>query len=267
MISSDLSADEVFSRVGGDFWKEILFYESVDSTNDVAAELIAQDPDTGSGTVIIADAQEKGKGRLGRKWLSPPRLNVYMSIILKPEIPPRNSAFLTLLAAVSSAVALRRVTAADISVKWPNDLVICGRKLGGILTEIRVRSGQNRINHAVIGIGVNANAGRRDLSEIRTVATSLREETGSLWSRTEIVAAILEEFEFRYRRLIQKGSDSLMGEWRKLSSTLGKEVLIATEKGRLRGLAEDIDSEGRLLLKLPSGRMRRISAGDLTMLQ
>jgi BirA family biotin operon repressor/biotin-[acetyl-CoA-carboxylase] ligase len=265
MVYPDLSADEIVSRVGGDFWRKILFYGSVDSTNDVASGLITKNSDTESGTLVIADAQEKGKGRCGRKWLSPPGLNVYMSIILKPEIPLRQSALLTLLAAVSSAHALRRVTGADVSIKWPNDLVICGRKLGGILTE--VKSAGNKVHHAVIGLGINVNIGKDLPDAIRTTATSLRAETGSLWSRTEIIASILDEFEYRYKLLIEKGADSLTGEWRRLSSTLGKEVLIVTERGRLNGLAEDIDVDGTLLLRLPSGKIRRISAGDLTMLR
>jgi BirA family transcriptional regulator, biotin operon repressor / biotin---[acetyl-CoA-carboxylase] ligase len=265
MVSPDLSADEIVSRVGGDFWRKILFYESVDSTNDVAAGLITKNADTESGTLVIADAQEKGKGRCGRKWLSPPGLNVYMSIILKPEIPLRQSALLTLLAAVSSARALRRVTGADVSIKWPNDLVICGRKLGGILTE--VKSAGDKVHHAVIGLGINVNIGKDLPGAIRTTATSLRAETRSLWSRTEIIAAILDEFEYRYKLLIQKGADPLTGEWRRLSSTLGKEVLIVTERGQMNGRAEDIDVDGTLLLRLPSGKIRRISAGDLTMLR
>ncbi len=263
--SPDLSAEEVFSRVGGDFWRKILFYDSVDSTNDVGAGLIAcagAEP----GTVVLADAQDRGKGRRGRRWLSPPGQNIYMSIILRPEISPRDFALLTLLAAVSSAGALRRVTAADVSIKWPNDLVLSGRKLGGILTE--VKSGPDRTIHAVIGIGLNVNAWKKDLpDEIKEIATSLAIETGRVWVRTGIAAAILDEFEHLYKQLIQEGRGPLIRECRRLSSTLGKKVLVVTGKMRAAGVAEDIDDEGMLLLRLPSGEIRRVSAGDLEMLR
>lgn len=130
-----------------------------------------------------------------------------------------------------------------------------------------VKSAGDKVHHAVIGLGINVNIGKDLPDAIKTTATSLRAETGSLWSRTEIIASILDEFEYRYKLLIQKGADSLTGEWRRLSSTLGKEVLIVTERGRMNGVAEDIDVDGTLLLRLPSGKIRRISAGDLTMLR
>jgi BirA family biotin operon repressor/biotin-[acetyl-CoA-carboxylase] ligase len=266
LSAPDLSADEVLSLIRGDFWKRILFYKSVGSTNEVASALLSHGDNGGGGTVIIADAQERGRGRLGRRWVSPPGLNIYMSIVLRPEILPRDVTLLTLLAAVASTRGVGHSTGADISIKWPNDLVASEKKVGGILTE--ARSDPDRVTQAVIGIGINVNMACRNLPDgIDTMATSLMDETGKRHSRTEIIAAILDEFEYWYKLLMRRGRGALLSEWRKLSSTLGKRVSVVTARETLQGRAEDIDDEGMLILGLPSGEKRRIGVGDLTMLR
>jgi BirA family biotin operon repressor/biotin-[acetyl-CoA-carboxylase] ligase len=266
LSSPDLSADEVLSLLSGDFWKRILFQKSVGSTNEVASALSSHDDNGGAGSVLIADAQERGRGRLGRRWISPAALNIYMSIVLRPDILPRDVTLLTLLAAVASARGIRRSTGADVSIKWPNDLVASEKKVGGILTE--ARSDLDRITQAVVGIGINVNMACRNLPDgIDMVATSLMDETGKRHSRSEIIAAILEEFEYWYKLLVRSGRGALLTEWRKLSSTLGRRVSAVTAQETLEGRAEDIDDEGMLILELPSGEKRRIAVGDLTMLR
>jgi BirA family biotin operon repressor/biotin-[acetyl-CoA-carboxylase] ligase len=260
----DLSSDEIMARLRGDFWKKILFYKHLGSTNEQASSL-SDHKELDSGSVVIADMQEKGRGRLGRAWFSPPGLNIYMSIILKPEIEPRDSTLITILSSLACAHALRNTSGTEVSIKWPNDLIASGRKIGGILTE--VRSDPDRITTAIIGIGVNVNMEAGNFpQEIKAIATSLKNETGRHYSRGDVIAEILMEFEYWYRLLIDKGRAPLLHEWKRLSCTLGKNVRVAAGNKAISGLAEDIDDEGRLLLRLLSGMQQRISAGDLTVL-
>src|SRR3990172_12206045 len=147
----DLSTDDILAHVKGVFWKDVVFYHTVDSTNETASALSLRS-DIQSGTVIVADAQTKGRGRLGRTWVSPPGMNIYMSIILRPEIRPGDATLLTVLAAVACANALREQSGLHVSLKWPNDLVVSDKKTGGILTE--VRSDPDRIHVAIIGLGI-----------------------------------------------------------------------------------------------------------------
>lgn len=261
----DLSVEEILSEVRGDFWKEVFFYKTIDSTNELAAELsVKKNP--ASGTVVIADMQERGKGRLGRRWLSPPGLNIYMSVILKPEIEPRDATLLTILSAVACAVAVRGESGLQALIKWPNDLMVSGKKIGGILTE--VKTDPDRINAAIIGIGINVNSEAPDFpEEIRTLATSLKGETGKHHSRSRIIVRVLREIEFWFRLLKRDGRIPLLREWKRLSSTLGKEVMVTTGNETISGTAEDIDDEGMLIMRLPSGAKKRISAGDLTVLR
>lgn len=258
--SGDLSAQAVIKGLRSDFWKKIICYESVDSTNESALALSLNSPE--SRIVIISDSQAKGRGRLGRAWVSPPGRNIYMSAVLIPEIKPKNATFLTIAPALASASALRSKTGLTVKIKWPNDLMVRGRKIGGLLTELR--SGNGKIKFAIMGMGINVNSGGEDFKgELGQIATSVKEETGRSYARSAIIAEILNELEQWYWKLINQGRLPLLEEWRNLSSTIGKEVRINLTREVLSGLAEDIDSEGMLVLKSASGEKRRISAGDL----
>ncbi len=262
IFSADLSVEEILCEVKGDFWKEILFHERTGSTNELAASLSLQN-DHASGTVIIADMQEKGKGRLGRRWISPPGVNIYMSVILRPEMAPRDATLLTLLSAVACTAAIRAVTGVDAGIKWPNDLIASGKKLGGILTE--VKTDPDRIDVAVVGIGINVNVDPADFpEEIKGTATSIRGETGRRFSRSGIIIRILKEIEYWFRVLKSEGRVPLLQEWRRLSFMIGREVTVSTARGVVSGTAEDIDDEGMLVLRLPSGEKARIISGDVT---
>ena len=262
--------------------KEIIFHESLDSTNTLAMELAEKG--LPHGTVVIADRQLKGKGRLGRTWVSPPEGNIYMSVIVRPEIEPKDATLLTIMSAISCSRAVRNSTGIEVTIKWPNDLMVSERKLGGILTEMK--SGQDRIVFAVIGIGINVNASLDAFPpEVRSVAASVMEELrrkettplcpplarggwgGKEISRTLIIAAILSELEKWFKVLIKGGRIQLINEWKKLSSTLGKKVKVVSGKDTSLGIAEDIDDEGMLILRLPSGGLKKISAGDVIMLR
>jgi BirA family biotin operon repressor/biotin-[acetyl-CoA-carboxylase] ligase len=263
--SPDLSAEYIKSAVKGGIWKDIFVHELVSSTNELAMSL-ATKKDLGANFVIIADSQKRGKGRLGRVWISPPGRNIYMSVAFKPKMYTRDATMLTLLAAVACAHAIKKTTGVPVSIKWPNDLVAFGKKLGGILTEIRADI--DKVNLAVIGIGINVNAGKEDFTdEIRGLATSIKEESGEYYSRDELVIEILRQMEHFYSMLINLGKRPLLHEWKILSSTLGKNVKVVIGDETLIGRAEDIDDNGMLILKLDSGLRRQISAGDITLLR
>jgi len=261
----EFSIEELKTLIKGYFGKEIIFHETVDSTNALAMELAEKGIPHGS--VIIADNQSKGKGRLGRIWFSPRNANVYMSVIIRPEMEPKDATLLTIMSAVSCARAIGNSAGLEVKIKWPNDLMASGKKIGGILTEMK--SDQDRIIFAVIGIGINVNS-RLDTfpPDVRSIATSITEELGGKeFSRTLIAAEILKELEHWFKVLIKTGRPQLISEWKKLSSTLGKKVRVVSGKDTFTGIAEDIDDEGRLTLKLSSGILKTISAGDVTMLR
>lgn len=262
--SLEFSIDDVRAGVNGLIGKEILFYKTVDSTNTVGEALAEKG--RAEGTVIIADSQEKGRGRLGRSWVSPPSLNIYMSMVLRPKIEPKDTTLITIMAAVGCTIALRKVTGLNVSIKWPNDLMVSDKKMGGILTEMRVA--RKKIKYVVTGIGINVNMDSDALpDEIKEIATSIKIETGMPYPRAEILIEILNQIDHWYRILKEMRRKELLYEWQLLTSTLGRQVKITTSKETLTGLAESIDDEGMLVLRLPSGAPRVIRSGDLTVLR
>jgi BirA family biotin operon repressor/biotin-[acetyl-CoA-carboxylase] ligase len=258
-----VKTDDIKSKIKGSIGREIFFYEKVGSTNTVASNLAEE---VAEGTVIIADTQEKGRGRLGRVWVSPPGENIYMSIILQPQIETKDATLITIMAAVASANALRKITGLNISIKWPNDLMCHERKIGGILTELK--TDQKGILFSVIGIGINVNTDIDAFPEdVREIATSVKNETGKLFLREEIVAEILNEIHNWYMILKAMKREVLLAEWQRLTSTLGKEVIVVIGQETYKGFAEAIDDEGMLILRLPSEEMKRIHSGDVTVLR
>jgi BirA family transcriptional regulator, biotin operon repressor / biotin---[acetyl-CoA-carboxylase] ligase len=248
------------SLIQGNIGKNLIFLEMVESTNTLAMEL--GDRNASHGTVVIAESQTHGRGRLGREWASPPGGNIYMSILLRPGIAIKDAALLTPLAAVASARSLRRLTGLKIEIKWPNDLMASGRKLGGILTETKAID--QKVVFAVLGIGINVNIELGDFpEEMREIATSVMHETKREHPRTMLLASILKEIDSWYAIFLKGGNGPLLSEWKRLSSTLGRTVCVETGGETLFGLAEDIDGDGRLLLRLPSGQVKRIYSGDV----
>ncbi len=262
--TSELSVEELRTLIKGDIGREIVFLESVDSTNSLSMELA--DKGSQEGTVVIADSQKKGKGRLGRTWVSPPGVNIHMSIIMRPKMEPKDATLLTIMAAVACVTALRRATELQVTIKWPNDLMVSGKKVGGILTEMK--SDPDRIIFAVLGIGINVNMDMKELPpDVRPIATSIKQETGEGQSRTLLIAEILKEIEHWYKVLHKMGRAPLLDEWRVLTSTLGREVRVTVGEEAFTGMAEAIDEEGMLILRLPSGALKKIIAGDLIILR
>jgi len=261
----DLSADYIRAGIQGSIWKEVLVYDKVSSTNEVAMSMAAKGWE-GPNAVIISDAQEKGKGRLGRVWQSPPGKNISMSLLLKPDLETRDATMLTLLSAVASASAIKKVSGLPVFIKWPNDLILSEKKVGGILTEIRADI--DRVSLAVVGIGVNVNTDKKDFTGgIDSIATSLKEEAGKRFPRNEVIIEILKEFDRLYCFFKSEGKSLLLEEWKARSSTIGKKVQVVVADEVLVGVAEDVDESGMLILKLQSGVLKRISSGDITLLR
>ncbi len=260
----ELSVQEIRDGLSGlnvTIGSEIFFFPSIGSTNTEAAELAARGQR--EGTVIIADNQTEGRGRRGRTWLSPAGKNLYLSIIVRPDFPPRDAAMLTFMSAVACASAIQRLSSVRLSVKWPNDLMVADRKLGGILTEMKTDA--NGINYAVIGIGININLAGPDMPDnIRETATSVMLQTGQPQSRTLYALEIIKSLDCWYAILLESGKGRVIDAWKSLSSTLGRTVTAAKGDVKLTGLAEGIDGEGALILRLPDSSAIKINAGDVT---
>jgi BirA family biotin operon repressor/biotin-[acetyl-CoA-carboxylase] ligase len=240
---------------------ELFFVGQAASTNTVAMEMAAKG--CPEGTVIIADSQTGGKGRLGRTWISPAGVNLYLSSVVRPNIQPRDATGLTLFSAVACASALRQSCGIPVFIKWPNDLLVGSRKIGGILTEIR--ADMDHISYAVIGIGINVNLPEQDMpEELRKIATSVLIESGKTFSRTSLAAATIKEFDRWYMLLLNGGKKEITERWIELSSTIGKHVRLAAGDRIFEGIAEGIDDEGLLIVQMADGSFRKFSAGDVT---
>jgi len=258
-----LTIDEIKTKIHGIIGREILFFETVSSTNTVALELAEK---ASEGTVVLADSQDKGRGRLGRTWISPSGVNIYMSIILRPQLKPKDGSLITIMSAVACAEAIRNVTGVKITTKWPNDLMINNKKVGGILTELKTQ--QQKITSAIVGIGINVNTDVRAFPvDMKQRATSLKNEAGVSYSREPIVAEILNEMDRWYKTLTTLEKEAILQAWKNLTSTLGRKVMIITPQETITGTAEAIDNEGMLLVRLPSGKSKRINSGDLKILK
>ena len=243
---------------------EIVFFPLTGSTNTAAAGLAAKGQR--EGTVIIADSQTAGRGRRGRTWVSPAGKNLYLSIIVRPGIPPRDSSVLTFMSAVACTSAIQRLSSVPVSIKWPNDLMVADKKIGGILTEMKADA--DSIDYAVIGIGINLNLDSSDMPDsIRETATSVMLQTGLPQSRTEYALEIIKSMDSWYTILLQSGKGPVLDAWKNLSSTIGRTVTATTGEVKLTGLAEDIDNEGLLILRLPDSSVMKINAGDVTILR
>ncbi|RJQ54809.1 MAG: biotin--[acetyl-CoA-carboxylase] ligase [Nitrospiraceae bacterium] len=245
--------------------KEIIFLESATSTNDVAAEVgrKREDPE---GIVIIADAQTRGRGRLGRAWISPPGVNLYFTVLLKPPFSPAEAPFLTLTAAVAVAASVRRHTGLKAEIKWPNDIYFNSKKAGGILLEMK--ADKDRISLLSVGVGLNVNMSMNELpEEITSLSTSLKAENRRPVDRTGLLGAILAEMERAYKILLQGNKRALINEWIHLNCTLGHEIIAKDRDRVISGTAENINDRGELIVRMPDGGTEILNAGEVTVLK
>lgn len=236
--------------------KEIHYYEMIPSTMDVAMDFGMKG--CKEGLVVCSEGQYKGRGRLSRFWSSPKNRGIYLSLVLRPKISPSESSKLTLLSAVSVCQAIRKATKLNCLIKWPNDLIIGKKKVGGILIEMNAE--MDMVKFVIIGIGINVNAPE---SLLPPKGTSLRAQLGKRISRIELAKQILREIEKEYIVFQKEGFSPVIKKWKEFSTTLGHRVKVQFRKEYLQGEALDIDKDGALLVRRDSGFVERITAGDI----
>jgi BirA family biotin operon repressor/biotin-[acetyl-CoA-carboxylase] ligase len=240
--------------------KNVLCYRTLGSTNQLAFRLA--EGGAGEGTLIVADEQTKGKGRMGRSWHSPPRVGLWMSLILRPEISPFKAPGLSICAGLALAQAINQITGMEARIKWPNDCLLNGRKVGGILLELSAEL--DRINFVIAGVGVNVNQRPSDFPrKLSAVATSVRVEYGQEVSRMKLLTVFLQKFEATYIDFRKNGLAPQRRLIKKLSSLLGKKVAVKLGKEKIEGVAEDIDDSGSLVIRTRKER-RIVRAGEVT---
>jgi len=237
--------------------KKIHYFDYLTSTMDLAMQLGIEG--AVSGTLVLAESQSKGRGRLGRDWFSPKYKGIYLSLILRPEILPAACPILTLMSAVSICEALKDAVDVDVQIKWPNDLLMHNKKVAGILTEMNAEV--DKVNFVVIGLGLNVN---NDKKSLIAGATSLKEQQGVEINRVVLLQEILCKLESNYYLLENKGSSEIINKWRNFAVTLGMRVKVDYQNKRIEGQATDIDSDGALLIRKDSGVIQKISSGDVT---
>ena len=259
-----LHADDLVSRMdsGPIIGREIHIFEETTSTNDVI-EKFARDG-VKEGVVVFAEAQTRGRGRLGRKWLSPRRKGLWFSILLRPRIRPDQTTRITVASATALRRAIARVTGLKAQIKWPNDILIDGRKTAGILTEMRAEV--DRVDYIILGIGVDVNLNATDFpADLRKIATSLKSELGKPVSRGELAARILVELDAVYTQILQDQFSKVSDEWEQHCDTIGRNVSIRIGDRMLRGRAEALGEEGALLLRTEHGHLERVIGGDVSL--
>lgn len=236
--------------------KRIHAYAETDSTMDIAHRLAAAgEPD---GSVVVAEAQGKGRGRMGRAWVSPKGKGIYLSVILRPELQIQATPQLTLAAAVAVAEAVAAETGLKPEIKWPNDLLIGGKKICGILTELNAEL--NRVNYVVAGIGLNVNTPG---DKLPAHGTSLSEELGSKVDRISLARVLLAQLDRVYDLYLKEGITPLLDSWRRYADFLGRRVRVALDGRMVDGQAVDLDPAGALLVRTDTGLIESVSAGEV----
>lgn len=239
--------------------RTIKLYDEVDSTQNIAHELVRNG--AGEGTLVIAEQQTKGRGRMGRNWLSPKGKGIWMSVVLKPEIPLPFTPQLTLLVAVALCRTIRKLTP-EVGIKWPNDLLVRGKKISGILLESSAED--ERLNYVIVGVGISANLKEEDYpDDLREKATSLLIETGEPIDRAALVCDFLLQLEDLYELYSDQGFAPIRLLWEALTVTLQRKVTIQTAQGLEEGTAVAIDDMGALLVTKPDGRTVTYFSGDV----
>jgi len=235
----------------GDRESNIHYFDSVDSTMDVARGLARNN--CPHFTVVISGRQTKGRGRLDRTWLSSEG-GLYFTMVLRPKIPPALSSRVNFAASMILARTLRKMFEIDARVKWPNDILIDGRKVSGLLSEMEAET--DRVRFINVGVGINVN---NDPTVVEPLATSLKKILGRKISRRALLSEFLDGFESRLNR---GALENVVSEWKKYAETLNRHVTIVTDREISEGLAVDVDKDGALILKLADGSVKKIIYGD-----
>ena len=259
-----LHADDLLARLGQTkvVGRDIQVFEQTTSTNDVA-EKLARDG-VREGVVVFAESQTKGRGRLGRVWMSPTRKGLWFSVLLRPNLRPQETTQLTVISATALRRAIKTVVGITADIKWPNDLLIGGKKVAGILTEMSAEV--DRVRHIILGIGLDVNQETNEFApDLRKIATSLRIEAGEPVCRAEIATEILRELDLDYARILAGKFSEVADEWEAACITIGKNVAVHTGDRKFRGHAESLDDDGALLVRTEHGLLERVIGGDVTL--
>ena len=255
-----MTAEEVESLLDTEWaGKPVVYYPETDSTNIRIRHL--GDEGAPHGTLAVADRQTAGRGRRGRTWESPGGSCIYMSILLRPDLAPEKAPMLTLVMACGVAEGIMDCADVKVQIKWPNDIIVSGKKLAGILTEMSTQV--DYINHVTVGVGINVNV-QNFPEEIQT-ATSLLSETGTQTKRAPVIAAVMKHFEENYKIFMQ--TEDMSGPMEKYSSLLvnqGREVLILEKDAEYKAYAEGINQKGELVVRREDGTVENICAGEVS---
>jgi BirA family biotin operon repressor/biotin-[acetyl-CoA-carboxylase] ligase len=239
--------------------RRIEYHEEVESTNTEALHLAQQGAE--EGTVVIADAQTVGRGRLNRSWESPPSMNLYLSVVLRPDIPAVSASLIPLMVGVAVADVISQYCKGRVRLKWPNDVLVDGKKICGILTEMRTRG--ERAAFIIAGIGVNLNMQKLHFPrELRETATSLRIETGLEIDRVDFAIRLFETLGNWYRIFLNEGQDHIRECWLKYADIIGRRIEVVFKSDIQRGTVAGLDGNGALLLQGESG-VQQVLAGDV----
>lgn len=259
LSATELSWNLETSYIG----QHILAYQQVRSTNDIAIR--EAENGAAEGTVVIADQQTMGRGRLGRSWHSPPGAGAYISIILRPSCPPAKAPGISLMTALALAETLEAACPNKVKIKWPNDVLLDGGKTAGILTELSAEHDQ--INHLVVGVGLNINQEADDFPEdIRMAATSVRLAAGRIIERVPLTRRFLAQFEREYSVYREHFLHPLLPRLRHYSSLIGRRVRLQSGNDWIDGTAVDIAEDGSLVVDR-NGRMTAVSGGEVTVVK
>lgn len=238
--------------------QRVVYYSSVDSTNKVAKSLAQKGAP--AGTTVIADEQTAGRGRMARTWYAPPGSSLLLSVLLRPTMEVSRLAELLMASALATASAIEHSTGLSVDLKWPNDVILRGKKAGGILIESGFRG--EVLDYVVAGIGLNVNFDVNQVPEIAQTATSLSSELGHEVNRLELLRALLRLLETEYENLEAGGSP--YQRWAARLTGVGEAAVVSTPTGQERGIAEGVDADGALVLRRADGSVARITVGDVS---
>ncbi len=250
LTADDIKAQLRTNIIGSD----IHVFEQTSSTNDVIEHMARSQ--SKEGVVVFAESQTKGRGRHGREWVSPRGKGLWFSILLRPKFKPAAASRITVAASVAVARAIHKVTGLDARIKWPNDVTITGKKVSGILTELHAEG--DEIFAAILGIGIDVNCRADELPA--DTATSLQIETGKPHDRAALAVEVLSALDHFY----QADFEIVVAEWARLSTTLGRQLVVMMGTRRIEGHAQALDDDGALLLRRDNGLIERILGGDVT---
>lgn len=256
-----LSGAEIESSIKSEWaGRRVVYFEETDSTNLRAKE--AGEKGEAHGSLYVADCQISGKGRRGRSWESPSGTSIYMTLLLRPKILPGKAPQMTLLMALAVADGIRKVTGLSTQIKWPNDIILNGKKICGILTEMSAEI--DYINYVVVGVGINCNQ-ETFPEELQEKATSLKLESGQEIQRAAVIAAVMESFE-KYYQIFEKTEDlsGFLDEYNELLVNREREVLVLEPGQEYEAYALGINSSGELIVKTADGQKREIFAGEVS---